>query len=146
MITLDPRTIRVKARRPELVPTQAHPTEWFDVCVAQEYKLKAGDYGTLDLGICVEAPEGYEIILAPRSSTFRKYGILMTNGFGVFDHSYCGDNDWYKMPIYATRDAIIPDGARIGQFKIVPVQPHCNVVVVDQMGNEDRGGLGSTGV
>ena len=146
MFTMENRTIKVKARTPECVPTQAHDGEWYDLISPMRHDLHEGNWGTIDLGVCIEVPEGYEAILAPRSSTFKKYGIIQTNGVGVIDHSYCGDNDWWKMAIYATRDAIIPEGARIAQFRIQPIQPHCNVVVVDQMGNEDRGGLGSTGV
>ena len=146
MITMEPRTLRVKAKRPELLPKQAHDGEWYDLCADKEIRLKEGDWGTINLGVCIEVPVGYEAHLQPRSSTFKKYGIMQTNGVGVIDNSYKGDNDWWLMPIYATRDAVIPEGARIAQFKVVPQQERFNIVAVTEMGNDDRGGLGSTGV
>jgi dUTP pyrophosphatase len=41
----------------------------------------------------MELPEGYEAIMAERSSTFKNYGILQGNAIGVIDSSFCGDND-----------------------------------------------------
>ena len=60
------------------------------------------------LGVAMELPAGYEAHIAPRSSTFKNYGILQTNGVGVVDQSYCGDGDQWHMPAYATRDVTIP--------------------------------------
>lgn len=37
------------------------------------------------LGVCIQVPKGYECIVVPRSSTFKKYGILQTNSIGVID-------------------------------------------------------------
>lgn len=39
----------------------------------------------IPLGVAIELPKGFEAILAPRSSTFKKYGIMQTNSFGVID-------------------------------------------------------------
>ena len=41
----------------------------------------------------MQLPIGYEAIMAPRSSTFKRWGILQTNSIGVIDNSYCGDDD-----------------------------------------------------
>ena len=80
-------------------------SDWIDLRAAAEYHLKAGDFALIDLGISVKLPEGYEMITAPRSSTFKNYGLLQSNGIGVVDESYCGDDDVLKMPVYATRVA-----------------------------------------
>ena len=55
---------------------------WIDCYVYEDYDLKAGDFALLNLGFAMEIPHGYEAILAPRSSTFKKYGCLMTNSIG----------------------------------------------------------------
>lgn len=57
---------------------------WIDCYVYEDYDLKAGDFALLNLGFAMEIPHGYEAILAPRSSTFKKYGCLMTNSIGEF--------------------------------------------------------------
>lgn len=82
--------------------------------------------------------------MAPRSSTFKKYGILQTNGIGVIDETYSGENDILKMSVYATRDTTIPAGERIAQFRIQPNQGMVRIVETDHMEGPDRGGFGST--
>ena len=50
------------------------------------------------------------------------------------------------MPVYATRDAVIHKNDRICQFRIQECNPIINFIEVDHLGNENRGGHGSTGV
>ena len=93
-----------------------------------------------------QLPEGYEARTAPRSSTFRRWGILQANSVGVIDNSYCGTNDEWKLPVYATRDTVIEKGDRICQFRIFAVQPPVTFEECDTLSDTDRGGFGSTGV
>lgn len=76
------------------------------------------DFQLLRLGIAMQLPKGYEAILAPRSSAFKKFGILQTNSIGVIDNLYRGDNDEWKIAIMGTRKVMIPQGTRIAQFRI----------------------------
>lgn len=99
----------------------------------------------IPLGIAMELPEGYEALVAPRSSTFRKYGVLLANSIGIIDESYKGDNDEWNYLAYAIRDTFIPKNERICQFRIIRHQPSVALVEVDTLGNPDRGGIGSTG-
>lgn len=119
--------------------------DWVDLRAAEDMKLWEGCSYYIPLGISVELPEGYEAHVAPRSSTFKNWGIIQTNGVGVIDNSYCGDNDIWMMPVYATRFTEIKKNDRICQFRIVEKQPHLEFETVDHLGNEDRGGFGSTG-
>ena len=120
-------------------------SDWIDLRAAEEVTLKAGEFALIPLGVAMALPEGYEAHLAPRSSTFKNYGILQTNSIGVVDWSYRGDNDEWRMPVYATRDVTIEKGARICQFRIVENQPKLNFVRVEHLEGPDRGGFGSTG-
>ena len=119
--------------------------DWVDLRASQDMKLWEGCSYLIPLGISVELPEGYEAHIAPRSSTFKNWGIIQTNSVGVIDNSYCGDNDIWMMPVYATRFAEIKKNDRICQFRIVEKQPHLEFETVDHLGNEDRGGFGITG-
>lgn len=119
--------------------------DWADLRAAQDMKLWEGCSYHIPLGISVELPEGYEAHVAPRSSTFKNWGIIQTNSVGVIDNSYCGDNDIWMMPVYATRFTEIKKNDRICQFRIVEKQPHLEFETVDHLGNEDRGGFGSSG-
>lgn len=124
---------------------QVKGSDWIDLYVVESYHLKAGEREYLNLGISMKLPEGYEAYIVPRSSTFKKYGILQTNSPAVIDNAYSGDNDIWKYPVYATREIWIPEGARVCQFRIQKSQPKVEFIEVDSLGEENRGGLGSTG-
>ena len=94
----------------------------------------------------MELPEGYEAYVAPRSSTFKNFGILQANSIGIIDNSYCGDNDQWMFPAYAVRDTEIHKNDRICQFRIMEKQPELYMIEVTHLSGKDRGGFGSTGV
>lgn len=124
---------------------QAHNGEWYDLRCAKDVHLNAGEFAYIPLGVAIELPEGYEAIVAPRSSAAKKFGILQANSIGVIDHAYCGDNDEWMMPVYAIRNTTIHKNDRICQFRIQKIQPEAEIVYVDHLCDKDRGGLGSTG-
>ena len=119
--------------------------DWIDLYCAETMTLHAGDFALVPLGVSMQLPEGYEARTAPRSSTFRRWGILQANSVGVIDNSYCGTNDEWKLPVYATRDTVIEKGDRICQFRIQKHQPVIRFEETDTLGNENRSGIGSTG-
>ncbi|MCM1106195.1 MAG: deoxyuridine 5'-triphosphate nucleotidohydrolase [Blautia sp.] len=120
-------------------------SDWIDMRVSEEVALKAGDFALIPLGVAMELPKGYEAHLVPRSSTFKTWGLLQTNSMGVVDGSYCGDNDMWRMPVYATRDTVVHVNDRIAQFRIMKNQPPLVFEEAAHLGNADRGGFGSTG-
>ena len=67
--------------------------DWIDLCAAETVTMHAGEFRIISLGVSMQLPEGYEAHIVPRSSTFRKWGILQANSMGVIDESYCGDDD-----------------------------------------------------
>lgn len=71
-----------------------------DLYLANDVTLTPGNYYLLSLGISMKLPEGYHAIVIPRSSTFKKYGILQANSVGCIDNSYCGNNDVWMMPVF----------------------------------------------
>lgn len=125
---------------------QAHLGEWFDLRAAEDYHLEPGQRYMINLGVSIHVPYGYEAILAPRSSTFKNYGIIQTNGIGVIDESYSGDGDIWMMPVWATRAADIKAGDRVAQFRIQRNQGSPRLKEVHYLGDINRGGFGSTGV
>lgn len=116
-----------------------------DLRAAEKVELKAGEFKLIPLGVGMILPDRYKANVYPRSSTFKNYGILMTNSVGQIDHSFSGDEDEWKMPVYATRDTVINLNDRICQFEIVPIQPMFNFVEVDKLNDKNRNGFGSTG-
>lgn len=119
--------------------------DWIDLYTSENVAFGAGAYGCIPLGVSMQLPKGYEALVVPRSSTFKKYGLIMANSMGVIDESYNGESDVWGFPAYATRDVDIPKHTRICQFRIVKHQPAIKFERVEALGNVARGGFGSTG-
>lgn len=137
--------IRIKYLRGIEPVSEIKNGDWMDLRCAETIALEEGQYALIPLGVAMQLPEGYEAIVAPHSSTFKKYGILMSNSIGIIDESYCGDNDEWCFPAYATRRTAIYKNDRICQFRIIAHQPALRLVQTGVLGNADRGGIGSTG-
>ena len=120
-------------------------SDWIDMRASEEVTLKAGEFALIPLGGAMELPKRYEAHLVPRSSTFKNYGLLQVNSCGIIDGSYCGDEDMWRMPVYATRDTVVNLNDRICQFRIMQNQPQIVFQEVNALGNSNRGGFGSTG-
>jgi len=119
--------------------------DWIDLRAAEDVTMKAGEFRLVRLGVGMILPEGYEAHVAPRSSTFKNYGILVANSFGIIDQSYCGEEDEWRLPTLAMRDTVIHKNDRICQFRIVEKQPELEFEVVEHLKDKSRGGFGSTG-
>lgn len=145
---------------------------WIDVYANKDIFIPVGKSAMIPLGFALELPEGWEGHLLPRSSTFKVWGIIMTNGKGIVDDTFKGDNDQWHMPVYCLEprnymtmagDILTVEGAKqsnmlglragtyikkgdkIGQFRIMEVMPDIEFEKVESFGNLDRGGFGSTG-
>ncbi len=119
--------------------------DWLDLRAAETISMKKDEFKLIPLGIAMELPEGYEAHVVPRSSTFKNFGIIQTNSMGVIDESYKGDQDQWFFPAYALRDTVIDRNDRICQFRVVKKMPEVELVEVDRLGDQNRGGHGSTG-
>ena len=96
------------------------------------------------LGLAVEIPKGYMLMLAPRSS-MSKTPLIIPNSFGVIDADYRGE---IKAILHNTsNDAyLIQKGDRLVQGILVPVGA-LKLLEVAQLTETARGsgGIGSTG-
>ena len=131
---------------PKLEYIEGEKSEWIDLRSAETVTMEPGEYRLINLGVAMELPDGYEGHIAPRSSTFKKFGLLECNSVGVVDNSFKGDEDWWRFPALAMRKTTIHKGDRICQFRIVKKQPKVVFEEVERLGNDNRGGFGSTGV
>ena len=120
--------------------------DWIDLRAAEDdVWMMPGDFRLISLGVSMQLPKGYEAHIVPRSSTFKNWGILQTNHMGVIDESYCGDNDIWKFPAFATRPVLIEKNSRICQFRIVKKMEDTTITTVEHLEGADRGGFGSSG-
>lgn len=103
-----------------------------------------GDVLILHTGLAMELPKGTYGELLPRSSTFIKTGLIMTNSVGIIDHNYCGDTDEWMAMMYATRDGYITLGEDYLQFRVINNMESHDIEEVLTLGRVSRGGYGST--
>ena len=140
---VEPLTVKVNTHGNELPVSHG---DWIDLSSAEDVRMKAGEFRLISLCVSMELPEGYYAKVLPRSSTPGRHGIIMANSMGIIDHDYNGDSDVWMFPAYAIRDTEIRKGTRIAQFCVVKQEEPVKLVQVESLGNEDRGGFGSTGV
>lgn len=120
-------------------------SDWIDLRAADNMSLKQNNFYLIPLGVAMKLPVGYEAHVVPRSSTFKNYGIIQTNSCGIIDETYCGNEDQWYMPVFATRDTEIHMNDRICQFRIFEHQPAVEFIETEELDSQNRGGFGSTG-
>lgn len=144
---IEAKTIKIKYHDDKLDKIEKLSNgDWIDLRAAETVVLKEGESALISLGVSMKLPDGYEAHVAPRSSTYKNFGIIQTNSFGIIDNSYSGTNDIWKFPARAVRDTIINKNDRICQFRIVKKMPNVVFDEVDVLDDSDRGGFGSTGI
>lgn len=117
-----------------------------DLRSAETVELKKGEFHLIPLGVGMKLPDGYKANVYPRSSTYKNFGIIMANSVGQVDNSYSGDSDQWMFPAIALRDTVVHKNDRICQFEIQKIQPDIEFVEVEHLDEENRGGIGSTGI
>lgn len=176
--------LKVKVKRINdtlTIPKIVEKGDWIDLRATETVSLEAPQAGTLKrhkvgntevshrdvifdtkfigLGVAMQLPKGFEAVVLPRSSTYKRFGVIQTNSMGVIDNSYCGNNDEWKYPVVALRDTVIHRDDRICQFRIQLSQKATfwqklkwffssgiKLVEVDKLPNPNRKGFGTTGV
>lgn len=121
---------------------------WIDLHCAQDTLIMPHKATVVPLGVNIRVPEGYETIIAPRSSTCLNHGILMGNSIGIIEQDYCGNLDELGMIAvnFTDEPVTVEKGLRICQLKVVRSMPDVFFNFVVDMGNANRGGYGSTGL
>ena len=97
--------------------------DWIDIFTNEDVKIKKGTTEFVSTGLNLIMPPGIECHLLLRSSTPKKYGVMLAHSMGIIDNSFKGPNDIIKLYLYSfKRDTFIPGGTRIAQVKFVPSQ------------------------
>jgi dUTP pyrophosphatase len=64
-----------------------------DLACREDMTIPAHTVKLVPVNIAVEVPDGYFLLLASRSSTPLKKGLMMANSIGIVDPFYNGDKD-----------------------------------------------------
>lgn len=139
--------IKIKRLSPN-VPMPEYKTAGavaFDITVPQGGTIRPGETIFFPTGLIIKVPDGYVLLIAPRSSNAKKQ-IRLGNGIGLIDQDYCGPTDELKLALhnFGRASYVIKDGERVAQAMLVPIL-RGEFVEVEEMKSPDRGGFGSTG-
>ena len=96
------------------VPTKAYPgdTGW-DLYVSRDVVIPARSFTDIPTNIAIAMPEGLWGRITGRSSTLRKYGLLVNEG--IIDNGYRGEL-FIGVFNLTNHDRFIPAGTRLAQL------------------------------
>lgn len=117
----------------------------FDLFCREDTEIAPRTIELIPGNVIVRIPQGYMLLLALRSSTPMRKGLLIPNGVGIIDQDYGGEGDELKIQVLNFREeaVLVNRGERIAQGIFVPIA-RATWHEVDEMG-AGRGGFGSTG-
>ena len=173
IINADGRIIRIPCELDEGVqlPTYAHETDaGLDIYAREEITLAPGETKIINTGIKMAIPDGYAILIQPRSGQSAKTKLRIANSPGLIDAGYRDeigviienieppfkdidyefDNNGeihIKSILHGQSYTIVP-GQRFAQMRLVqvPKAEFMQVESVGEIGENRNGGFGSTDI
>ena len=126
---------------------QTNGSVGFDFWGVQDVHIEPGEIALIPTNLTIKVPDGYTLMVTLRSSTPRKWGVIMPQGVGIVDQDYCGPDDEIMIQVlnFRSEAIIIPEGTRIAQGVLVKVGIINHWVQLSEDDTESRGGFGSTG-
>ncbi len=143
--------MKVRLKRVDTsLPLPQYKTEGaaaFDLYVRETTIIPAQGWARVPGNVIIETPKGYALKILARSSLAKNYpGIFLANGIGLVDADFCGPTDEILLSLYnmTSQPLTVQRGDRIAQGIFVKIEK-AEWEEVEEMGNESRGGFGSTG-
>ena len=140
--------VRIKKTNSDIPLPQYHTSEsaGFDIAAGADALINPGEVVKIPTGLVIQAPKGHFLLIAARSSLPLKKGLVMANGIGVVDPDYAGPNDEVHIIVhnFTDKSVEVKKGERLAQGIFLPVE-QAQWEEVNQLRENDRGGIGSTG-
>jgi dUTP pyrophosphatase len=140
--------VRIKRLDPSVALPAYHTpgSAAFDLAARNDLVVAPRQVALVPTGLIVEAPAGYFLALAVRSSVPLKKGLMLANGVGVVDSDYCGPEDEVRIAVWNFTDAPVSvhKGERLAQGLFLPVT-RAEWDEVSEIRPASRGGFGSSG-
>lgn len=118
----------------------------FDVITRETTVIEPKEIKLIPGNVIVKIPEGYALLLFPRSSMPKKKGLVFPHSAGLIDQDYHGENDELMVQVQNITDSpvTVERGERIAQAVFLQIgKAEWNEV--EGHGAETRGGFGTTG-
>jgi dUTP pyrophosphatase len=118
----------------------------FDLIVREDTSINPWEIALVPCNLIVQTPPGYMLLVAARSSTPRRKGLLVPHGVGIIDQDYCGPDDEIRVQVlnFTSQPVVVKRGERIAQAILVRIA-RAELVESDTLPHQSRGGFGSTG-
>lgn len=118
----------------------------FDLITRVSTVVPAGSIGLVPGNVIVKVPEGFALLIIPRSSLPRKKALVCPHSIGIIDQDYAGKDDEIFVQVQNTSDepVTVERGERIAQGMFVKVEK-AQWLEVPEVKVRTRGGFGSTG-
>lgn len=137
--------VKIRKVHPDaVIPFRAHATDAGMDVIAISMEMTE-DYVEYDTGLQFQLPEGYAILIFPRSSNSKK-DLLLCNSVGILDAGYTGNLKLrFKLTTEGYTEKIYNPGDKVGQIMIIPY-PEINFIETEVFNETERGdgGFGST--
>lgn len=118
----------------------------FDLITRETTVIAPGTIGLVPGNVIVKVPEGFALLIVPRSSLPRKKALVCPHSLGIIDQDYHGEKDelFVQVQNVSQEPVTVERGERIAQGIFVKAE-RAEWIEVDSHGKETRGGFGSTG-
>lgn len=119
----------------------------FDIIAREDIEIPSKGLAMIPSNLIVEVPETHMLVIASRSSTPYKKGLMPPHGFGIIDHDYCGPEDEIRVLVHNFKDETVKvaRGEKIAQGVFVKIDKFEWEEQGDISAKNSRGGFGSTG-
>ena len=140
--------IKIKRIDPAVELPKYHTAESaaFDLAANEDATVGPGEIKLIKTGLIVEAPKNHFLLIAMRSGTPRKKGLLIPQGVGIVDRDYSGPEDEIMIQVYNFTDkpVEVKKGERLAQGLFLQADK-VEWKEVSHLREKSRGGFGSTG-
>lgn len=118
----------------------------FDLSPSEDMVIPPHEVRLVPTGLVICTPPGHMLVIAARSSTPSKRGLMIANGIGIVDQDFCGPDDEIKLSLYnfTNQPVEIKKGDRLAQGFFLKLD-RIEWEKVNELTTSSRGGFGSTG-
>jgi len=118
----------------------------FDLYSREDVEIAPQSIGFAPSNLIIKTPPEHVLIVASRSSTPKRKGLIIAQGIGIIDQDYCGEEDEIILQFYNFTSEVvkIEKGERIGQALFMKISK-AEWEESESMEEQSRGGYGSTG-
>ena len=136
-------------RKDSSVPLPVYQTAGsvaFDIAPSEDAVIPPHEIIRVPTGLTICTPPGHMLLIAARSSTPMRKGLMIANGIGIVDQDYCGPGDEIKLQLlnFTDKPVEIKKGDRLAQGLFLTID-RVEWEEVKTLPHQSRGGFGSTG-